>query len=163
MADNYERYKTENLEQKEAFEYYYSLGQGRTIPQVAKKFGKSSRTVYEWSRKFNWQERIEQRDIEIGRRLEEKTIDTVVNEKARYRKIIKLAIAEFVKNLQAGKVKADSIVDLERLIKLDLTLMGEPTEINQNNNNHGLTEEDREALNNYAKAIIARVNDVDLE
>lgn len=163
MADKYERYKTENLEQKEAFEYYYSLGQGRSIPPVAKKFGKSNRTVYEWSRKFNWQERVEQRDIEIGRRLEEKTIDTVVNEKARYRKIIKLAIAEFVKNLQAGKVKADNIMDLERLIKLDLTLMGEPSEINQNSHSVGLTEEDREVINKYAEAITERVNDVDLE
>lgn len=163
--NDYEKYKTEKLIHREAFEYYYSLGKDRTVPQVAEEFEKSPRTVYEWSRKFDWADRIVQRDIEVGRRLKEETIDTVVAEKARYRKIVKLAIAKFVESLQKGEVKTDSILDLERLIKLDLTLMGEATEIGESRNTQevSMSEEDRKVVEKFAGALEMDVMSVDMD
>lgn len=118
----------ETLKQKEAFELYYSLGDKRSLMSVACQCGVSERTVARWSKLFNWQERVEQRDIENARRLEEKTNETVVATKANYRKIIKAAIGRWVKRFQGGEIDVESVWDLERLVKLDLLLMGEPTD-----------------------------------
>jgi hypothetical protein len=162
MVDGYERYKRENMEQKEGFEYYYSLGKERNLTKVADEFGKAHRTVAEWSRQFNWQERVRERDEEVGEKLKEKAIDTVVEEKAKYRKIIKLAVTEFVKEMQNGNIKPQNIMDLERLIKLDLTLMGEPAEVSETKNSHNITAEDREAVNNLAGSIKEIMEDIDI-
>lgn len=119
---------TETLRHKDAFEFYYALGEKRSYKQVAERFGTSKTTVYNWANRYNWAERIEQRDIEIARQLEQKTNTTITNEKARYRTIIKRAIHQFAKKLDQGDVDISSVNDLDKLIKLDLLLMGEPTE-----------------------------------
>src|SRR5450756_686431 len=123
------KYKIENLEQKEAFERYYAMGEKRDVREVAPFTSKSARTVYEWSRQFNWAERIQQRDIEIGKAMEKKTNSTVIDEKANYRKIIKASLMDFTMALRDGNVKIRTIADFERLVKLDLLLMGEPTSV----------------------------------
>ena len=118
----------EQLHHKEAFEYYYTLGDKRNIMQVAQEYNVSRAAVAKWSKAFSWQERIEQRDMDNARLLEKKTNNTIVNEKANYRKIIKAAMAKFVENLKNGKVDVETIQDAERLVKLDMLLMGEATE-----------------------------------
>jgi hypothetical protein len=118
----------ETLLHSEAFEYYYSLGKDRSLVQVAQKFSKSETSVNKWNKAFSWQERIELRDIENSKKLAEKTDSTIVNEKANYRKIIKAAIATFVEKLKSKEIKVIEVSDLEKLIKLDLLLMGESTE-----------------------------------
>ena len=115
----------ESLRMKEAFEYYYSLGDKRSLQQVAKKFTVSETSARKWSAAFNWQERVVQRDIEISKGLEKKTNTTILNEKANYRRIIKETIAKM-----AG-VEVSNIKDLDTLVKLDLLLMGEATEKNE--------------------------------
>jgi len=115
----------ETLQHKEAFEYYYSLGETRNIVSVAGRFNVGSRTIERWSAAFNWQERLVQRDIEISKGLEKKTNTTVLNEKANYRRIIKEAIAKMT------DVEVCNIKDLDTLVKLDLLLMGEATEKNE--------------------------------
>lgn len=118
----------ETLKHREAFEYYYSLGEKRNLSLVAQEYGVNLRAVKKWSVAFNWQGRVEQRDIEIGRRLQEKTNDTIVVTKANYRKIIKAAIGRWVQKFKIQQIDPDSVLDLERLVKLDLLLMGEATE-----------------------------------
>lgn len=118
----------ENNKHIEAFEYYYSCGASRGYRDVARKFSTSLTSITNWAKAFNWQERVEQRNIEVARKLEAKSISTVVNEKANYRKIIKAQIGEYVKKIQEGKVKIESISDFEKMVKLDLLLMGEGTE-----------------------------------
>lgn len=41
---------------------------------------------------------------------------------AQYQKIIRAGIAQWVKDLQAGKIKMNTVQDLERLIDLDIKL-----------------------------------------
>ena len=131
----------ETLRHREAFEYYYSLGNKRSLLQVAEKFDVTVQAVGKWSVAHNWQERIEQRDIENGRRLEKKTDDTIIETKARYRKIIKACIARGVELIKTGKIKPETIQDLERLIKTDMLLIGEATERNEMSFKLGLPEE----------------------
>lgn len=135
----------ETLEQKEAFDYYYSLGSDRRLAAVVQKFKKARSTIHAWSKAFNWQKRAEQRDIEIGKKLEEKTNNTIVNEKAKYREEIKnyMGIVRSVlfaskDRLKNGEIQIAEVTDInslmlayERLFKLDMLLMGEATEVNE--------------------------------
>ena len=116
----------ETLQHKEAFEYYYSLGEARSLQQVAKRFTVSETSARKWSAAFNWQERVVQRDIEISKGLEKKTNTTILNEKANYRRIIKESISGI------GEIKINNPKDLDTLVKLDLLLMGEATEKTEN-------------------------------
>lgn len=46
----------------------------------------------------------------------------ILESKEQYRKIVKAAIAQWVRDLQAGHIKMQTVVDLERLIELDIKL-----------------------------------------
>ncbi|WP_145047874.1 hypothetical protein [Paenibacillus xylanexedens] len=46
----------------------------------------------------------------------------ILESKEQYRKIVKAAIAQWVKDLQAGHIKMQTVADLERLIELDIKL-----------------------------------------
>ncbi|MEY8748608.1 hypothetical protein AB9M62_57145 [Bacillales bacterium AN1005] len=46
----------------------------------------------------------------------------ILESKEQYRKIVKAAIAQWVKDLQAGHIKMQTVQDLERLIELDIKL-----------------------------------------
>lgn len=122
----------ETLQHKQAFDYYYTLGKDRNIIKVAQNFDVSRASVAKWSKAFEWQKRIKTRDKRIAKRVERITDTDIVKEKARYRAIIKATIAKIVTEGKGGNFKLDiwpeNVSDLERLIKLDLLLMGEPTE-----------------------------------
>jgi len=143
----------ETLRHKDAFEYYYSLGEKRSITQVAQKVTVCRASVSRWSRFFHWQERVEQRDIEIGRELPAKTKETVLNTKANYRaeikaqfSILKKMLNELIEKFKEDEAKGNKGKDkkgieikdvtglkdimgcYERLVKMDLTLMGEVSE-----------------------------------
>jgi len=130
----------ETLRHKKAFEYYYLIGDTRALPLVSQKFNVSIITAKRWSAGFNWQKRVEQRDIENTKSLEKKTNKTVVNSKADYRVDIKtqLSVLKAVLNKSIKKIKDNDIVDIEntsdmkdimmtfeKLCKLDLAIMGE--------------------------------------
>ncbi|APQ57696.1 hypothetical protein VK72_02425 [Paenibacillus polymyxa] len=60
------------------------------------------------------QDALLQHEIEI--------IEGVLESKAQYRKIVKAGIAQWVKDLQAGNIKMQTVQDLDRLIELDIKL-----------------------------------------
>jgi len=133
----------ETLRHKEAFEYYYSLGDKRSCHKVGIKFAISRQSIEKWAKNFNWKQRVEQRDIENGKKLEAKTDKTIVNSKADYRAEIKtqLGILKAILNKVIQDFKKNEILDVEnvkdlekvinsyeKLCKLDLLMMGESTE-----------------------------------
>jgi len=136
----------ETLRHRMAFDYYYSLGNKRSYLLVSKKFTVSQTSIKKWASAHNWMERVRQRDIEIARKLEKKTNDLIVNSKADYRKeirenlkLIKAILSSAVRKIKSeGKIRtellisvesaknvADIIQAYEKLVKLDLVLMGE--------------------------------------
>lgn len=141
--------RPETLEQKQAFEYYYNLDSNRNLREVARHFGKSPATIFNWNKKFNWQERVEIRDSENARRIEQASNETIVEVKAKYHKIIKAVIGKFVEDFQQGNIKIRSIKDLEKLMRLDLELLGEDSR---------KTEGYMEELNRAIQAGIEMVN-----
>ena len=120
--------KKETLKHKEAFEYYYSLGEKRSLKLVARRYSVSEMTVARWSDSFNWQERVEQRDIENAEKLEAEVNKAVVSSKADYRALIKKVVKEFEERLKAGKIRISKPEDLSIMAKLDLLMMGEATD-----------------------------------
>ena len=147
----------EELKHKEIFEQYYIMGKDRSLSKLKEKLMSSKRpqdvlslkTLQRWSVAFNWQERIEQRDIEISRGLEDKTNETIISIKAGFKAEIKAQlnifkvmlnrlIKKFKEDKENGIIEIKKIEDLkvvtdsyEKLIKLYLTLIGEASEIEE--------------------------------
>lgn len=143
--------KEETLKQNQIFNIYYSLGDKRSLEKLFEKLKNepqytenipSLQTLKSWSKKFNWQERIQQRDAEISKGLEKKINQDIVNEKAEHRKLIKAILNELKRSLieYQNEIKEgikpaqiETIKDLkdisqiiDTLIKLDLNILGEP-------------------------------------
>lgn len=151
--------KKETLKHKEAYEYYYSLGSERSLQKVADEFGVTLKAVAQWNMSFNWQERTVQRDTEIGKKLQEKTIDTILNEKANYRKIIKLAVGQIVENMRAGEMTY-KIQDLDKLIRLDMYLLGENDSSVKIENNHTLSDSDKEIIQTLGNSMSSLIDEL---
>ncbi|HOC53301.1 MAG TPA: hypothetical protein PKJ39_06215 [Caldisericia bacterium] len=143
--------KEETLRQKQIFDIYYSLGDKRSLEKLKENLKNTPEysektpsldTLKSWSKKFNWQERIQQRDAEISKGLEKKINQDIVNEKAEHRKLIKAILNELKRSLieYQNEIKEgikpaqiETIKDLkdisqiiDTLIKLDLNILGEP-------------------------------------
>jgi hypothetical protein len=114
--------KVESLRNKEAFEYYYSLGVQRSCRKVAAKYKISERTVFNWSSWFNWQERVKHRDIDHAKKIDEETNTHLIDVKTKYLTIIHDLVEIFRAKLHDGDIRINSIRDLERLAKLELLL-----------------------------------------
>lgn len=126
MADKLTK---ENDLQKKAFEMYYGLGEKRSLKAVAETIGRTERTVAGWSRSFNWVARVTQRNIENAKNKQEEAINTQLTDvRTKYRVIINNFMAELSKRVVKGEIKVRNIQDFERLVKLDLLLMGEATD-----------------------------------
>lgn len=138
--------KEETFRQKQAFEIYYGLGDGRTLEKLRETLRNTPEyaqhtpaldTLKSWSRKFNWQLRIQQRDIENAKSLEKKTDKSVVDEKVEIRKIIqtnfnilKQSINDYIQQNRIAELKTISDFNqlsniLDRLARLEMDLVGE--------------------------------------
>lgn len=62
----------------------------------------------------------EQQELLLQHELE--VMEGILESKEQYRKIVKAGIAQWVKDLQAGHIKMQTVADLERLIELDIKL-----------------------------------------
>lgn len=153
------RLRRETLRHKEAFEFYYRLGAERTLAKVSEEFKISFKSISLWSSSFNWKERIEQRDIQIGKELESNTMDLIIEQKAKYRQVVKLAMKNIIDNIQKGKVKVN-MTDLDKLVRLDMYLMGESESTVAVNNNHTLSFEDKEMIKGLGKNLGALVDEL---
>ena len=146
----------ENKLQREAFEIYYALGDKRSLKAVAQQVNRTERCVAGWSRAYNWVDRVKQREIEDARNeginsLNKQTTDI----KTRYRILLNNLMAKASKQIAEGKLAIKNVQDLERVVKLDLLLMGEATD-RQDTNNNGSTElskADKDRLDAIAKLL----------
>jgi len=117
--------KEETLLHQQAFDFYYALGADRNLTQAGQKFEVRKSTAGLWSKSFDWQDRIKLRDIEISKKIQQKTDTTIISTKANYRKIIQASISTYVDELKNKHITVRTIRDLVDLMKLDLELLGE--------------------------------------
>ena len=154
--ESIKRTRKETEAQKQAFDLYYGMGEKRSLEAVANACGRSNRTIGEWSRKFGWKDRIVQREIEDAAN-QGSVANSVIDAKAEYRKIIRALVAGFVKDYKAGKIRIKNVQDFERVVKLDLMLLGEVPEVAVKSNVE-LSEEDRKAIFAVADSIKAEMD-----
>lgn len=149
MADKLSK---ENELQKKAFEIYYMLGEKRSLRAVAEEIGRTERTVAGWSRSFNWVSRVTQRNIEDAKNRREEQINTQITDvRTKYRIIINNFMAQLSKDVLDGKIKIRNVQDFERLVKLDLLLMGEAVERTEITGTTELSQADKDRLDMIAK------------
>ena len=140
----------ESLRHQEAFDFYYSLGNKRNLSEVAERFDISTTSTKKWSKAFSWQERVKERDMNNASKIEKITNRTIVQEKAKYIEQIETFISKAMEDFECGKLRCKSISDFEKLIKLQLLLFGDPTEINQ------ITREEINSLINHVVMTIEK-------
>jgi len=121
--------KNEKQKQIEMFEYYCSLGRDRSLEKVYREFKKRgcgvSRTQLKlYSKKFNWVKRAKRFDDEVLKKAQEISQESLAEVKTRQLKIIKAIYSQFIKQLQAGELKA-TLGDLEKIMNLERKLLGE--------------------------------------
>ncbi len=139
----------ENGLQKEAFEFYYNLGKQRSLKAVAIQFKRSERTIAGWSSKYSWMDRVAQKDIDEAEGQEKQGL--VLDVKVRYRQLFNSLITVFEKDFKAGKIKIKSIQDLERVVKLDLSML--EGAFDKVEGDGELTDEDRAVLDGILNAL----------
>ena len=145
---------TENSLQREAFEIYYHLRDRRSLKQVAEEIERTERTVAGWSRSFNWVDRVKQREIEDARNMGGNALNAQTTDvRAKYRVIINNFMEELSRRVIKGEIKIRNIQDFERLVKLDLLLMGEATDNTSSSNTTELSKADQDRLDVIAKLL----------
>jgi len=122
----------ETLEHKQAFDFYYTLGKSRSLPQVGHEYNVSLNAVKKWSKAFQWQKRIQNRDKKIAKQLEKVTDQSIVEIKGRYSRVAEVMLEKIV-TVKNGKIidvklQIETISDFEKVVKILLLLLGEPTE-----------------------------------
>ena len=147
----------ENGLQREAFEIYYQLGDKRSLRAVAEQVGRTERTVAGWSRAFSWVDRVSQREIEDAKNnaTDKATLDSKTTDiKTRYRIMINNLMAMASRKIASGELKIRNVQDFERVVKLDMLLMGEVTDRGEQvGSSTELSQADKDRLDAIAKLL----------
>ena len=145
----------ENSLQREAFEIYYQMGDKRSLRAVAEKVGRTERTVAGWSRAYSWVDRVGQREIEERKTTanNDNILAQTVDAKTRYRIMMNNLLAMASRKIASGELRIRNVQDLERVVKLDLLLMGESTERQENSCSTELSQADKDRLDEIAKLL----------
>lgn len=92
----------ETLRHQEAFEYYYKLGDKRSLIKVAFRFNVSVQTTTKWNKTFTWQERIQKRDNKNALALAKKNDTAIIRDKAKDLKLVEAAKAVWTQWLKGS-------------------------------------------------------------
>lgn len=117
----------------DAFDYFYQLGgaaSNENCRLVAEKFQISERTFWNWYKKLGWKERVHLRNIDVGKRVEEKTNTTIADNKANYLSYVHKLFNDWKAKVDAGEVPVEikSVSDVDKIVKLALLLQDEATD-----------------------------------
>lgn len=121
--------KEETLRHREIFEIYYAMGDARSLRDLAKIVDVTINTIEIWSSTFGWVDRVQLRDQELIRRIQDDFKDEILRYRSYYIDIVKGMIHGCLEFDKDGKpsmsIKPTTVSDLEKLIKLHMALMGD--------------------------------------
>ena len=125
--------KTETLRHRQAFEYYYSLGEKRSTIAVARKYSISESASGKWSKAFKWQDRVVERDEIIANGVAKAATDQTIKDRKKILETCQMVMADFAKRADPkykgeNKIVIKTGIDYERMAKLYLLMMGEVTD-----------------------------------
>lgn len=119
---NKKRYVNETETHKQAFELYYGLSLKRNYAAVADQFCRSVSTIKNWSRAFNWRQRIEEREAERMRIVEESASSSQLKLTRNLLKITKAALSISMRDMLDGNTRptGKTLCDiLQKMIDLE--------------------------------------------
>jgi len=124
---------------QEGFEDYYSLGPERSLAKLAREYQErkgrgeavptaSEKTLWEWSRKHNWQQRIIKRVEEDAAEVRKQMQERLIGVSKRVAAFIEVELTRLLQRLKNtdGEILADSVADVEKLTKLYYQVAGQP-------------------------------------
>jgi len=127
--------KVETLRHREAFNYYYLLGEKRSRAKVARRFGVSEMAVRKWIASFDWHRRIRERDESVAQGMDKEVIASFAEAKTRWlRDIVAIVDRELqaYRDTAEHRRKNNSMIpglnpsELITLAQLGLKLAGDP-------------------------------------
>ena len=143
----------------DAFELFYRLGgvgSDENFSKVSGKFQVTERTVWNWYKKFGWKERIHLRNIDVNKKVIEKTNTQLAANKAKYLTYVHKLIDDWKKKVDNGEIPVEikSASDVDKIVKLALLLQDEAGEIIEN------VIIDKDKCIDRLKRIEAKYNDI---
>jgi hypothetical protein len=106
----------------------------------------SLKTLKNWSRWFNWQQRVVIKDKAVAAGIDKQTTKAIINRKAEYLELVDALINSCFERDSEGKLKLKLEIekpkDLKEAVELALKLMGEPERVEQSVSFEWLDEED---------------------
>lgn len=126
----WERQKGETSRAYEAFAAYRDLGPNRSQSKTSKKLGKNSRTIADWSTKYDWVKRAAAWDAEQDRLARQAQIDEIKKMRKRHTDMATAMLAKAARALTKipdDEIKAsdvskmvDTAAKLERISRGDV-------------------------------------------
>jgi len=113
----WERQKGETSRAYEAFTVYRDMGANRSQSKTSKKLGKNSRTIADWSTKYEWVKRAAAWDAEQDRIARQAQVDEIKKMRKRHADLATAMLVKAAKALQRipeDEVKAS---DVSRLVE----------------------------------------------
>lgn len=114
----------------EAFQFYVSLGAGRSYQAVADKYGVSKTAVVNCAEKEQWQERLVNVEREARQRSDQRAIETIEAMNARHLKTMQVIQGKALEALRV--ISLDSAIDAVRALDMSIRherlIRGEPSE-----------------------------------
>lgn len=114
----------------DAFDYYFSLGPGRSYQAVAAKYGASKRAVTLLAKRENWQRRLLEVEAKARERSDQRKVETIDEMNERHLKALKFLFAKAIENLQRAPLEKSpaAVRALEVVIRSERTIRGEPAD-----------------------------------
>jgi hypothetical protein len=120
----------ETDEQQNAYLFYQSLGNERSLPVVAQKFHKSIDTIKAWSAGFRWKERLQAKEREDQVEIWKEKSEALTGAK---KKLVDI-LCHVVQDIDEDRLQVENIRDLRTLVETLSKLTGQElatkTEVN---------------------------------
>lgn len=122
----------------DAFHYFFALTEKGysitdSVETTADHCNVTPRTLWNWYKKFHWEEKADKKRAKIIKEMEKKENKTLAENKAAYLNIVHKVMDNAIKkNLKDTEI--NSVSDLDKTIKLALLLQNAPTEVTKNDN-----------------------------
>ena len=107
-----------------AFEYWYYLGPRRSINRVAKHFSVSHHLVHRWVKDDRWDLKAGKRDRELIEELSKEHARYFIERRLELAKLVRSSIQHWEELAAEDKVGPTKVADLEKLIRLEMDLLG---------------------------------------